>query len=100
MGLRRVVLVALMGVMRPELVMKSIVPMVMAGVLGIYGLVISVIISTDINPKAKSHISRLVLLVVLLVSRLEWPLELANAQQPKLFVEKILILIFAEALSL
>ncbi|KAL7082789.1 hypothetical protein ACP275_14G123500 [Erythranthe tilingii] len=28
--------VASMGVMRPELVMKSIVPVVMAGVLGIY----------------------------------------------------------------
>lgn len=38
--------IASMGVMRPELVMKSIVPVVMAGVLGIYGLIISVIIST------------------------------------------------------
>jgi F0F1-type ATP synthase membrane subunit c/vacuolar-type H+-ATPase subunit K len=36
-----------MGVMRPELVMKSIVPVVMAGVLGIYGLIIAVIISTN-----------------------------------------------------
>ena len=35
-----------MGVMRPELVMKSIVPVVMAGILGIYGLIIAVIIST------------------------------------------------------
>ncbi|KAL0334665.1 UNVERIFIED_CONTAM: V-type proton ATPase proteolipid subunit [Sesamum radiatum] len=43
------------GVMRPELVMKSIVPVVMAGVLGIYGLIIAVIISTGINPKAKSY---------------------------------------------
>jgi F0F1-type ATP synthase membrane subunit c/vacuolar-type H+-ATPase subunit K len=42
--------VASMGVMRPELVMKSIVPVVMAGVLGIYGLIIAVIISTGINP--------------------------------------------------
>ncbi|KAJ6816442.1 V-type proton ATPase 16 kDa proteolipid subunit [Iris pallida] len=33
--------VASMGVMRPELVMKSIVPVVMAGVLGIYGLIIA-----------------------------------------------------------
>ncbi|KAH6776297.1 vacuolar H+-pumping ATPase 16 kDa proteolipid subunit 4 [Perilla frutescens var. hirtella] len=38
--------VASMGVMRPELVMKSIMPVVMAGVLGIYGLIIAVIIST------------------------------------------------------
>ncbi|KVI04485.1 hypothetical protein Ccrd_017197 [Cynara cardunculus var. scolymus] len=47
--------VASMGVMRPELVMKSIVPVVMAGVLGIYSLIIVVIISTGINPKAKSY---------------------------------------------
>lgn len=35
-----------MGVLRPELVMKSIVPVIMAGVLGIYGLIIAVIVST------------------------------------------------------
>eukprot|EP00958_Prasinococcus_capsulatus_P008034 scaffold753_cov320-Prasinococcus_capsulatus_cf.AAC.2 len=40
-----------MGVMRPELVMKSIVPVVMAGVLGIYGLIIAVIISTGSTPR-------------------------------------------------
>jgi len=39
--------IASMGVMRPELVMKSIVPVVMAGVLGIYGLIMAVIISTN-----------------------------------------------------
>lgn len=38
--------IASMGVMRPELVMKSIIPVVMAGILGIYGLIIAVIIST------------------------------------------------------
>jgi V-type H+-transporting ATPase proteolipid subunit len=42
--------IASMGVMRPELVMKSIVPVVMAGVLGIYGLIIAVIISTGVIP--------------------------------------------------
>ncbi|EMS55033.1 V-type proton ATPase 16 kDa proteolipid subunit [Triticum urartu] len=103
--------VASMGVMRPELVMKSIVPVVMAGVLGIYGLIIAVIISTGINPKAKpyflfdgyAHLSSG------LRARL-WPRGArrrhghwhcrANAQQPKLFVGMILILIFAEALAL
>lgn len=38
--------IASMGVLRPELVMKSIVPVVMAGVLGIYGLIIAVVVST------------------------------------------------------
>jgi len=36
-----------MGVMRPELVMRSIIPVVMAGVIGIYGLIIAVIIGTS-----------------------------------------------------
>ncbi|TKY75448.1 V-type proton ATPase 16 kDa proteolipid subunit [Spatholobus suberectus] len=121
--------VASMGVMRPELVMKSIVPVVMAGVLGIYGLIIAVIISTGINPRPNlitflmvMHISPLVLPVAWLASLLAWLLVLlvmlvlgrtvqyvsssfnrqiaANAQQPKLFVGMILILIFAEALAL
>lgn len=48
--------IASMGVLRPELVMKSIVPIVMAGVLGIYGLIISVIISTGSEcPHHQSH---------------------------------------------
>ncbi|KAE8730379.1 V-type proton ATPase subunit c1 [Hibiscus syriacus] len=75
--------VASMGVMRPEVVMKSIVPVAMAGVLGIYGLIIAVIISTGIDPKAKSYylfdgyaIFPPVLPVALLVFLLEWQLEL------------------------
>jgi ATP synthase proteolipid subunit len=47
--------IASMGVMRPELVMKSIVPVVMAGVLGIYGLIIAVIISTGSKPIAACY---------------------------------------------
>ena len=38
--------IASVSVKRPELVMKSAVPVVMAGVLGIYGLVIATFIST------------------------------------------------------
>ena len=34
-----------MGVLKPELIMKSIIPVVMAGILGIYGLIISVIVN-------------------------------------------------------
>ncbi|KYN93435.1 V-type proton ATPase 16 kDa proteolipid subunit, putative, partial [Plasmodium reichenowi] len=32
------------GVMRPDLIMKSILPVVMAGVLGIYGIIMSILI--------------------------------------------------------
>ena len=33
-----------MGVIKPELIMRSIIPVVMAGVLGIYGLIVAVIL--------------------------------------------------------
>lgn len=34
-----------MGVLRPDLLVKCIVPVVMAGILGIYGVVVSVLLS-------------------------------------------------------
>ena len=37
--------IASMGVMNPQLIMKNMIPIIMAGVLGIYGLIISVILS-------------------------------------------------------
>ena len=33
-----------MGVLKPELIMKSVVPVVMAVILGIYGMIVAVII--------------------------------------------------------
>jgi len=33
-----------MGVLKPDLIIKSIIPVVMAGILGIYGLIVSVIL--------------------------------------------------------
>jgi V-type H+-transporting ATPase proteolipid subunit len=38
-----------MGVLKPELVMKSIIPVIMAGILGIYGLIVAVITVTKIG---------------------------------------------------
>ncbi len=40
--------IASMGVMNPGLVMRNIIPVVMAGVLGIYGLIVAVIIQGSI----------------------------------------------------
>lgn len=37
--------IAAMSVMRPEFIMKSIIPVVMAGIIAIYGLVIGVLIA-------------------------------------------------------
>ncbi|KAG2429346.1 hypothetical protein HXX76_011112 [Chlamydomonas incerta] len=104
--------IASMGVMRPELVMKSIVPVVMAGVLGIYGLIIAVIISTGVNPatyKLYDGFAHLASGLACGLAGLAAGMAIgivgdagvrANAQQPKLFVGMILILIFAEALAL
>jgi len=41
--------IAAMAVMRPELIMKSIIPVVMAGIIAIYGLVVAVLISSAIT---------------------------------------------------
>lgn len=41
--------IASMGVMNPGIVMKNIIPVVMAGVLGIYGLIVAVIIQGSSN---------------------------------------------------
>ena len=35
-----------MGVLKPELIMRSIIPVVMAGILGIYGMIVAVILSS------------------------------------------------------
>jgi V-type H+-transporting ATPase proteolipid subunit len=107
--------IAAMGVMRPELVMKSIVPVVMAGILGIYGLIIAVLISTGIVQTADKPyylfdgFAHLAAGLSVGLAALGAGMAIgvvgdagvrANAQQPKLFVGMILILIFAEALAL
>lgn len=107
-----------MGVMKPELVMRSIVPVVMAGVVGIYGLIISVIVGTSIDPpsgdgstiysyyKGFAHLGAG---LAVGLSGLAAGMTIgvvgdagvrATGQQPRLFVAMILILIFAEALGL
>ncbi|CAL4945431.1 unnamed protein product [Urochloa decumbens] len=106
--------IAHMGVMRPELVMRSIVPVVMAGVLGIYGLIIAVMITTAINPGVKPYYlfdgcAHLAAGLACGLSSLAAGGAIGvvgdagvrgTAQQPKLFMGTILILIFAEALGL
>ena len=42
------------GVLRPELVFRSLIPIIMAGILGIYGLIVSVILQA----KGKSDTNR------------------------------------------
>jgi ATP synthase proteolipid subunit len=39
-----------MGVLKPDLIFKSIVPIIMAGILGIYGLIVAVILNGKVQP--------------------------------------------------
>ena len=41
--------IAAMSVMRPELIMRSVIPVVMAGIIGIYGLVVAAVITNSIT---------------------------------------------------
>jgi len=40
-----------MGTLRPELIMKSLIPVVMAGIIAVYGLVVSVLIVGSLTPE-------------------------------------------------
>lgn len=44
-----------MSVMRPELIMKSIIPVVMAGIIAIYGLVVAVLIANDLRDPTEGY---------------------------------------------
>jgi V-type H+-transporting ATPase proteolipid subunit len=99
--------------MRPDLIMRSIIPVVMAGVLGIYGLITAVIINEKLNTPASysayAGYAHLGAGLTVGMSSLAAGMAIgivgdagvrANAQQTRLFVGMILILIFAEALGL
>jgi len=103
--------IAAMSIMRPELIMKSVVPVVMAGIVAIYGVVIAVLISQKMVEGMTAYAGFLHLGAGLSVGLSGLAAGFAigivgdagvrgTAQQPKLFVGMILILIFAEVLSL
>lgn len=110
--------IASMGVMHPGMVMRNIIPVVMAGVLGIYGLIVSVILLGAISGTSPSGITtystfsgfaHLAAGLCCGMSGLAAGFAIgivgdagvrAVGQQERLFVGMILILIFAEALAL
>merc|ERR1711924_108484 len=103
-----------MGVLHADMVMKSIIPIIMAGVLGIYGLIVAVLLGSGIDKEpygyaSFSGYSALSAGLCCGMAGLSAGIAIgivgdagvrANARQPKLFVGVILILIFAEALGL
>ncbi|KAI8761782.1 V-type proton ATPase 16 kDa proteolipid subunit [Biomphalaria glabrata] len=104
--------ISAMAVMKPELIMKSVIPVVMAGIIAIYGLVVAVVITQDIVATGYTlYKSFLHLGAGLSVGLSGMAAGFAigivgdagvrgTAQQPRLFVGMILILIFAEVLGL
>ncbi|KAH7134888.1 V-ATPase proteolipid subunit C-like domain-containing protein [Dendryphion nanum] len=103
--------VSAMGVLRPDLIVKNIIPVVMAGIIGIYGLVVSVLISNDLKQNSSLFQNFIQLGAGLAVGLAGMAAGFAigivgdagvrgTAQQPRLFVGMILILIFAEVLGL
>ena len=105
--------IAAMSIMRPELIMKCIIPVIMAGIVAIYGLVVSVLIAQGMkDPTSYSLFRGFIDLGAGLsvgISGLAAGFAIGivgdsgvrgTAQQPRLFVGMILILIFAEVLGL
>ena len=122
--------ISAMGVLRPDLIVKStlnvstlstatsyplttisdIIPVIMAGIIAIYGLVVSVLISNDLKQEVALYTSFIQLGAGLAVGLAGLSAGFAigivgdagvrgTAQQPRLFVGMILILIFAEVLG-
>ncbi|KAI6216145.1 V-type proton ATPase proteolipid subunit [Aphelenchoides fujianensis] len=106
--------IASMAVARPDLVMKAIIPVVMAGIVAIYGLVVAVIISGRVQAGGKDYLITTGfaqfaggLVCGLCGLGAGYAIGIAGdagvrglSQQPRLFVGMILILIFAEVLGL
>jgi len=102
-----------MGTFRPDLIMKALIPVVMAGIIAVYGLVISVLIAAALSPNdAYSLFAGFVHLAAGLAVGLSgmaagYAIGIVGdacvrgyAQQARLFVTMVLVLIFAEVLGL
>ncbi|TPX32552.1 hypothetical protein SmJEL517_g04354 [Synchytrium microbalum] len=105
--------IAGMGTFRPDLIMKSLIPVVMAGIIAVYGLVVSVLIAGSLNPAdSYSLFAGFVHMAAGLSCGFSglaggYAIGIVGdvgvrqyAFQPRLFVGMVLILIFAEVLGL
>ena len=102
-----------MGVLKPEKIIKAIIPVIMAGILGIYGLIVAVILVQKVNDHEKYDYDDgfKQLAGGLCCGISSWAAGIAIGmagdagaralgQQDKVFVGMMLILIFAEAIGL
>ena len=101
-----------MGISKPEAIIKSVIPVIMAGILGIYGLIVAVILKQNIKPAEYSIFSGWKHFASGLccgLSSLGAGIAIgvtgdagvrALGQQDRIFVGMMLILIFSEAIGL
>ena len=101
-----------MGIMKPTSIIKGVIPVIMAGILGIYGLIVAVILSQRIqrdNYKMKDGYKHLASGLTCGLSCLGAGISIgiggdagvrALGQEDRIFVGMMLILIFSEALGL
>ncbi|KAJ5461671.1 vacuolar ATPase proteolipid subunit C [Penicillium daleae] len=105
--------IAGVGTFRPDLIMKSLIPVVMSGIIAVYGLVISVLIAGDVNPAQRQSLYKgfmhlaAGLSVGLSGVAAGYTIGIvgdagvrAYMQQSRVYVGMILILIFGEVLGL
>ncbi|KAI4937995.1 v-type proton ATPase 16 kDa proteolipid subunit 2 [Alternaria conjuncta] len=107
--------IAGIGTYRPDLIMKSLIPIVMSGILAVYALVISVLIASDIKPPPDNTYSLYAgfmhmaagLSVGLSGLAAGYAIGIVGdagvrsfMRQSRIFVGMVLILIFAEVLGL
>eukprot|EP00300_Choanocystis_sp_HF-7_P024151 c25557_g1_i1.p2 GENE.c25557_g1_i1~~c25557_g1_i1.p2 ORF type:complete len:172 (+),score=25.50 c25557_g1_i1:129-644(+) len=104
--------IATVGSRRPAIVMRSLIPVVMAGIVGIYGLIVAIILSSSMEPKTYPAANAFIDLgagLAVGLAGIAAGLAIgvagdsgvrAYAREPRVYVTMILILIFAEALGL
>ncbi|KAG2151407.1 hypothetical protein DEU56DRAFT_550276 [Suillus clintonianus] len=104
--------IAGLGTFKPELIMKSLVPVVMAGIIAVYGLVVSVLIAGNLSPSNYSLAAGFIHLGAgvscgmtgiaagYAIGLVGDSCVRAYVHEQRVFVAMILILIFAEVLGL
>ncbi|KIK01873.1 hypothetical protein K443DRAFT_678017 [Laccaria amethystina LaAM-08-1] len=104
--------IAGLGTFKPELIMKSLIPVVMSGIIAVYGLVVSVLIAGSLKPTDYSLFAGFIHLGAGLACGFTgmaagYAIGLvgdscvrAYVHESKVFVAMVLILIFAEVLGL
>ncbi|KNH08705.1 vacuolar ATP synthase proteolipid subunit [Perkinsela sp. CCAP 1560/4] len=105
--------VARLGVHKPSAIMKGFIPIIMAGILGIYGLIVAVLINNNVSTDGKYTLfasfihlgaglstGACSLVAGYAIGRIGDTCARSFIKEEKLFTGMILMLIFAEAIGL